>query len=200
MEPHDDPEARIRELERPLADIARAAELGTEPNDYGLPYTSGRRQMSAGLRPWRLVLVLIAAGLVMAGAGVAFFLVNTSVPTGLVKETPKIRTDVADGGSPLFDGVPLATSAAPGEQVSVQGVRQDSTIACDNCIVDVSGVSNTVTIIGHCVNLTVSGIKNSVNVESADAIDASGFDNRVIYQSGSPKIENSGGANLVKRG
>ena len=41
MEPHDDPEARIRALEQPLADNARATELGTTPytapNDAYLP-------------------------------------------------------------------------------------------------------------------------------------------------------------------
>src|SRR5690349_14288156 len=31
MEPQDDPEARIRDLERPLSDRARASELGTGP-------------------------------------------------------------------------------------------------------------------------------------------------------------------------
>jgi len=41
MEPQDDPEARIRALEQPLADNARATELGTTPytapNDAYLP-------------------------------------------------------------------------------------------------------------------------------------------------------------------
>ncbi len=38
MDPKDDPEARIRELERPLADAARTSELGTG--------------VSAGPQPW----------------------------------------------------------------------------------------------------------------------------------------------------
>ena len=33
MRPEDDPEARIRDLERPLADVARTSELGT--TEYG---------------------------------------------------------------------------------------------------------------------------------------------------------------------
>ena len=38
MEPHDNPEARIRALEQPLADIARATELGTTPHTSGGAY------------------------------------------------------------------------------------------------------------------------------------------------------------------
>jgi hypothetical protein len=62
-----------------------------------------------------------------------------------------------------------------------------------------SGISNTVTITGHCVNVTVSGVENQVTVDTADAISASGFDNRVIYHFGSPAI-NSGGSNVVEQG
>jgi hypothetical protein len=36
MNPEDDPEARIRELERPLNDVAKATELGT--GQYGASY------------------------------------------------------------------------------------------------------------------------------------------------------------------
>src|SRR5215207_8227746 len=45
MEPHDDPEARIRALEQPLSDVARASELGTTP------YTSGDAYLPPPLPP-----------------------------------------------------------------------------------------------------------------------------------------------------
>ena len=38
MNPEDDPEARIRELERPIADLAQASELGTRPQTGGGAY------------------------------------------------------------------------------------------------------------------------------------------------------------------
>ncbi|MGD9620039.1 MAG: DUF3060 domain-containing protein [Mycolicibacterium sp.] len=50
MEPDGDPEARIRDLERPLADRARASELGTQPYGSGPldtpppPYSWGASQ------------------------------------------------------------------------------------------------------------------------------------------------------------
>ena len=55
MEPQDDPEARIRALEQPLADTARATELGTTPYTAAAAPTCPRRcrrcrRRGAGLR------------------------------------------------------------------------------------------------------------------------------------------------------
>lgn len=80
------------------------------------------------------------------------------------------------------------------------GINENRTIACDENIVSVSGVSNTVTITGHCTSLSVSGVHNSITVEAVDTIEASGFDNKVTYHSGAPKISNSGGSNVVQQG
>ncbi len=41
MKPEDDPEARIRELERPLAETARASEMGSNQTPGSYPYTPG---------------------------------------------------------------------------------------------------------------------------------------------------------------
>lgn len=51
MEPPDDPEARIRELERPLTDQARTSELGVaQPGGY--THSSTPPQVTYGA-PWR---------------------------------------------------------------------------------------------------------------------------------------------------
>jgi len=91
------------------------------------------------------------------------------------------------------------TTAPSGGQISVAGVGESKTIACNDSHVSVSGVSNTVTITGHCVNVTVSGMQNHVTLDTTDQINASGFDNVVTYHSGSPDI-NSGGSNVVQQG
>ena len=233
MEPHDDPEARIRELERPLADVARAAELGTQPYgsggifsqptlpDYGLPYTTSSRQTSTGVQRLRVVLLSAVFGLALLGGAIAFVLANHSDGGDLGSRTPDGRPNVVGGGGPLdnFGGVQENPSvdpapgrlpgtsdssevitANPGEPVSVYGVGQTKTVACQDCVVNVSGVSNTVTILGHTVSLTVSGVENSVTVDSADKIGASGFENRIIYRSGSPEVKNSGSSNTVEQG
>jgi hypothetical protein len=55
-------------------------------------------------------------------------------------------------------------------------------------------------ITGHCTSLTVSGVQNAITVDSVDSIDASGFDNKITYHSGTPKISNAGGSNEVQQG
>lgn len=60
MEPYGDPEARIRDLERPLADQAGASELGTQPYTEASPpptvpvppYSYGSPQDSARVPPY----------------------------------------------------------------------------------------------------------------------------------------------------
>lgn len=60
MDPQDDPEARIRELERPLSETAGWSELG-----------AAKRRTTAGLSGRAIVLGVIAIGLVALAAGVA---------------------------------------------------------------------------------------------------------------------------------
>jgi hypothetical protein len=87
----------------------------------------------------------------------------------------------------------------PGMPLNVSGVGKNETLTCNDNVVNVSGVDNNVTITGHCVNLSVSGVNNMVTVEAVDTIGASGFDNRVIYRSGSPVITSTG-TNVVEQG
>ncbi len=73
-------------------------------------------------------------------------------------------------------------------------------MACNESIVIVSGISNTVEITGHCASLTVSGVENSVTVDAVDTIEASGFNNQVTYHTGSPRINRIGDSNIVRQG
>jgi hypothetical protein len=263
MKYEDDPEARIRDLERPLSDQARASELGggqhntggaylpppvpgytapdystqasgspppsgTQPygaqpygaqpygaqpygaQPYGTPYPTPRRKVSGGI-PW-LVFGLIAIVLVAIAAGVIVF---TTKMSGVTRK--------GDGGSinipsfPSFPSIPSVPSSipappgapgadpevivgSPGEQVTVSGVDENKTVACNDASVSISGIRNTVNITGHCMKVSVSGINNVITVDIADTIGASGFDNRVTFHAGSPQIENSGGNNVVEQG
>jgi Protein of unknown function (DUF3060) len=86
---------------------------------------------------------------------------------------------------------------AAGGNLSVAGIGENKTIACNDSVVSVSGVSNTIVITGHCASLTVSGAKNVV---AADTISSSGFNNEVTYHSGSPSVDTSGESNSVQQG
>src|SRR6185312_5950650 len=155
MEPHDDPEARIRALEQPLADNARATELGTTPytapNDaylppplppmppqaqgpypppgYGAPWAPPPRKSSAGI-PWVIFGVAAVLFLVIAGA-VGFFIVNKStraipnIPGVTIPSIPSIPS------MPSVPSVPAIPATTPlGVQISVAGVSEKKTITC----------------------------------------------------------------------
>lgn len=220
MAANDDPEERIRELERPLADSARASEQGSAPStgpgyppapapwSYGGPVPGPPGQRPSGNRVWWVVGTLIAVGVLALAGGIAAFAAHqlsgvksiiNSPPT--ISRTfgppPGISTTPAPSTSRR---TPTSPAAPPGTELSVAGINENRTLACDDNPVSVSGVSNTVVITGHCTSLSVSGVQNTVTVEAVERIDASGFNNKVTYHSGTPSISNSGGSKVVGRG
>lgn len=72
-----------------------------------------------------------------------------------------------------------------------------ATVACTGHSVTVSGVNDTVVLVGQCEQVAVSGVRNTITVESAHAIAVSGFDNRIRF-GGEPAISNSGSNNVVE--
>ncbi|WP_141120254.1 DUF3060 domain-containing protein, partial [Mycobacterium malmoense] len=85
-------------------------------------------------------------------------------------------------------------------QVTISGMGENRTFACNDNVVNVTGVSNTVVITGHCASLAVSGVQNDITVDAVDGIEVSGLGNKVTYHSGTPKVSNTGSANVVQRG
>lgn len=226
MNPQDDPEARIRDLERPLADRAQTSELGTQPYTvagaypppaYDAPYPYASQPHSTGpSRTGVFVLVAVVLLLLVFGAGVAIYFAKVVPRDGAITAG---RPTIAGGGGALdpmpeapptgeppiailpggpSGGGQVVAQAPPGGPFSVSGVEGVKRIVCNDSLISVSGVSNTVTITGHCVSVTVSGVSNEVVVENADRISASGFQNRVTFQSGDPQIDNFG-ENVVER-
>ncbi|MBV8928338.1 MAG: DUF3060 domain-containing protein [Mycobacteriaceae bacterium] len=225
MDPQDDPEARIRELEQPLADTARTSErtAGQDqpatgqyasgaytpppPMYGGAPFGPPPRKVSGGFPWW--VLAVVGVPLVAAVAGIAIFVTSNSPRSAFTTTSPSSGTSAAakpaPSGQPGTTGGGSATSApsstaSAGRQLSVAGISETKSIACDGGSVTISGMSNSVTIAGHCAKVTVSGVKNVVTVDSADAITASGFNNQVTYHTGAPDIENIGDSNGVQQG
>ena len=231
MDSQDDPEERIRELERPLAETARASELGStqptgqaypsgptgpppppSPWTYGGPFTGPSPKPPSGNRMWWIVGTVIVIGfLVLAGGIAAFAAHQLSGVRSIIVSPPTMSGGTTSsaispsGPAPSTGGSqrssPSASAAPPpGGELSVFGINANRTIACNDSIVSVSGVSNAVVITGHCASLSVSGVQNSVTVDAVDSIDASGFNNKIIYHSGAPKISNAGDSNVVQQG
>ena len=238
MERQDDPEERIRELERPLADTARASEAGgtqppggyayppgpagppippappapPSPWTYGGPF-GGPPPKRSGNRAWWIVGTFIVIGFLALAGGIAAFAAHQlSGVRSIIVSPPTISGGISSPPSPPSSPAPptgktqtprpSTTSPAPppGGKLSVSGINENRTIACNDNIVSVSGISNTVLITGHCTKVTVSGVQNSITVDAVDSVDASGFNNKVIYHSGTPTIDNSGDSNVVQQG
>lgn len=227
MAANEDPEDRIRELERPLAETARASEQGSSqpaghnypPGPVGPPppppapwtYGGPPQQRPSGNRVWWILGTVVVIGILALAGGIAAFaahqlsgvksIIATPPTISRTVNPPSISTYPGPSTSRRRSPSPSTSPAAPpGTELSVAGTNENRTIACNDNIVSVSGVSNTVTITGHCTSLSVSGVQNSITVEAVDSIEASGFDNKVTYRSGAPKISNSGGSNVVQQG
>jgi serine/threonine kinase PknH len=96
VDPKDDPEARIRELERSLGDFASKSEL-----------TSPTTRTTAGVRGSRTVVLVVAVGLVALAAGVAFVVARHSggsSSASLPSSRPSVSTTtttIAPASQPL---------------------------------------------------------------------------------------------------
>ena len=238
MNPHDDPEERIRELERPLADSARTSELGSSQSadqayspgpaappppgpwsydsnygdTYGGPFSGPPPHPPSGNHTWWILGTLIAVGIIALFGGIAAFAAHQlSGARSIITSPPAISgpftaptntpSSPAPSTSKTRTSKPSRSPAPPpGGQLSVSGINENRTIACNDSVVSVSGVSNTVVITGHCTSLTVSGVQNSITVDAVDTIEASGFNNKVTYHTGTPKITNPDDSNVVQQG
>jgi hypothetical protein len=227
MNPHEDPEDRIRELERPLADAARMSEVGgSQPTGqaytpgpavppppsqwtYGGPFSGPPPKPPSGNRMWWIVGTVIVIGVIALAGGIAAFAAHqlsgvrsiiTSPPTISGPFTTPANTPTKPPSTTRTSAPSTSTTPPPGGQLSISGIGENRTVACNDSVVSVSGVSNTVVITGHCASLTVSGVQNSITVDAVDTIDAAGFNNKVTYHSGTPEVSNAGGANVVQQG
>jgi hypothetical protein len=156
------------------------------------------------------VVIAVLAFVIAGGVSLYLFTMGASNPGN--------GTQIAGGGADLSDSPPEGSSAgggktqvpsreatvpdlpAPGSHLTVAGVGQHRTIACNETTLSISGMENTVTVTGHCISVSVSGMDNAVAVDSAESIVVSGFDNRIVFHTGEPKTSSSGRGNTIDRG
>jgi hypothetical protein len=242
MEPQEDPEKRIRDLERPLAETARASELGGVPSgghaypppppgpvppppppgsvpppptlspyNYGTAFPGTTPRSSSGSRAWWILAALFVVGVLALVGGIAGYVANRSktvLPsagpgTSQFRSAPRTaprNPNPTASGTQLPGTGPSNSPLPPGSPLTVTGMNENTTIACNDNIVTVTGQSNTVVITGHCVSLIVVGINNTITVDAVDTIDASGLNNQVTYHSGSPQVTKTGDGNDIHQG
>jgi Protein of unknown function (DUF3060) len=219
MKSDDDPEARIRELEQPLADTARASEAGVTPPPGKwaappvpafpptppgpafppppLPYSGSSSGASSRNRIWWIVAAVFVIGMIALPAGILFFTARQVSHSGLTTLLPNPSAAPSTLPSAVTTAAPIAPAGA---NLTISGIKESRTIACNQSAINVSGISNKVVITGHCASLDVSGVQNSITVDTVDSIEVSGFNNQITYHTGSPTIENAGDQNVVHQG
>jgi Protein of unknown function (DUF3060) len=237
MKSEDDPEARIRELEQPLADTARTSEAGVTPppgkwtapppspsytappgapmQPLPLPYGGSfpgpsPAPYSRSNRTWWIIAGVFVIGMIALPAAIFLFTAHQVSRSGITTLFPAPTISPAsptastampptNATAPSMPSTSVSTAPA-GENITVSGISEARTIACNGGSVSVSGITNNVVITGHCASVIVSGIQNQITVDASDTIQASGSGNQVTYHTGSPKIGNSGFDNVVQRG
>jgi serine/threonine protein kinase, bacterial len=206
----------------PPAYQASSTGFESQPTPYweqsAQPWEQPVSQGNTSLKPAILIPVAILL-LVLVGAGsygVVRLLSSDSAPATSARSSTQATPSPSDP-EPTSQRVPTTgtttptttpTTAAPNTPtpatptpISVSGIGQDRTLACDaGGTIEVSGIENKVTITGHCAKVTISGQQNTVIIDSTDAIDASGIDNVVTYHSGNPTIDHSGIDVTVQQG
>jgi len=237
IEPQGDPEDRIRDLERPLADTAHASELGSASSSgyaypppppgpvpppptpspysygYGGPLPGMAPRSPSGTRVWWILAALFVVGVLVLVGGIAAYaslrfsrgnlvLLSPTPGTSQVISPPRTipRSPTPSVSGTRTPGPSTSPPAPQGAELTIAGMNENKAVTCNDNIVFVMGVSNTVAITGHCVSLTVSGVNNVITVDAVDTVDASGINNQVTYHSGSPQISKSGDGNVVQRG
>jgi Protein of unknown function (DUF3060) len=159
-------------------------------------------------RGWWILAAVFVIGMIALPAAIFLFSahqvsrsgLSTMFPTPIIPTPPSGMTQTP-AVPPLLSPTPEPPApAAAGDNVTVSGISEARTIACNGGSVSVSGITNNIAITGHCASVTVSGIQNQITVDAVDMIQASGSGNQITYHSGSPRIDNSGFGNVVKQG
>jgi hypothetical protein len=204
----DDPEKRIRELERELADTTRAP---SSPPPYTgdatytenpLPYTGGATYTENPL-PYTGGPTYTSNAPYLGGPQYGFgtppprrskpypwflvlILLAVVVPTVIslvmyfVRSTPSRSTFGTFGGSPRTTTNTNGPTAVPqGGELRVGGDMSNRTVACNDGKLTLYGTGTTYSVTGHCASLTVGGYNNNVTVDSADTLESTGYSNTV---------------------
>jgi hypothetical protein len=213
MESQDDPEKRIRDLERPLADAARASEMGDAPQGghgypppppgavppppppmygYGGPYAGPAPKPPSGNRMWWILGTIIVIGVLALAGGIAAFAAH---------QLSSVRSIINSSGvttTPVTT-VPRTTTRTPRSSTSPTPSSGPSTLPLppQGGPIDLSGISENQTIACNDNVVTVSGISNTIVITGHCAsLTVSGMKNSVTVDA-ADTIDASGLNNQV---
>jgi hypothetical protein len=215
MDPQDDPEARIRALEKPLSDAAETSELGapvpTKPYPqqsayFPPPPTAGpsgptqstfpyppQPQRTEGVAAW-VVLTVVVLVLLVGGAGAAIYFSNTMSDGSAGRDSTTTEPGGFDGGGGALDRQPSSAIPAPVPPPGKQQVMENPPPGAQ---LSISGVEGNRTFACSDNTVNISGVSNTVTITGhCDRIIVSGVKN-VVHVDAVETIAVSGFDNQV---
>lgn len=215
MESDDDPEARIRELEKPLADTARASEAGVTPPpgkwaappdpafrsptpgpgypppppSYGTPGPWTSPRPAARYRLWWILAAFFIIGTVAIPLGFAFFGIHQATHNGLVTRWPT-PTTASISAAPPAASTQVPSAAPPATATPTPTAPAGASLT-------ISGIKENRTIACNQSVINISGISNRVVITGHCAsVHVSGVQN-VITVDAADSIDASGFNNQI---
>jgi hypothetical protein len=201
----DDPEKRIRELERELADVTRTPPstpptgeapyegyvppTGDAPYSANAPYAANAPYTANP--PYTPNAPYTANTRYVGGSpygfGVPprrrrspylwiFVMVVLGMLVPIVFAFVQSRTSRSIFGSSPDNG---PTAVPRGGELRVGGNSTNRTVACNDGKLTLYGYNSQYAVTGHCASLTVGGYNNNVTVDGADALESTGYNNVV---------------------
>jgi len=212
MNPDDDPEARIRALEQPLADNARASELGSTPYSapgeaylppplppmpppvQGPPYQQPGYGAQQGYgAPWSPQPPRRSSG---AGIPWVIFVIVAVVFMAIAGAVGFFVMQRSTSSIPSFPGVTIPSISVP-SMPGISTIPPAPTAAPPGESIGVSGMSQNKTLECNDNYVTVSGMGNTVTITGhCTTVVVSGMQNNVTLDS-SDEIKASGSNNVV---
>jgi Protein of unknown function (DUF3060) len=217
VNPQDDPEARIRALEQPLVDTARATELGTTPYNSGGAYTGGGAYQAPPVppmpppvtgpdyggqytppgygAPWAPTPRKSSAGIpwVVLGIGaVVFMAIATGVGFVIVNRATSSFPDIPGVSIPNIPSLPSAPSMP-----NAPGMPVQPTTAPPGGQLSVAGMGENKTLGCNDNRVSISGVSNTVTITGhCTTVTVSGMQNKVTLET-SDQISASGVNNVI---
>jgi Protein of unknown function (DUF3060) len=197
----EDPEKRIRELERGLADTSHPpTQQPTQFPNYGYNPASGSTPA------WSPPPAQPRSQSLPGYQSTPFFRPERRTRRGSPRLWLGLVIAIAFI-SPAIGAIPWGklnlfgpTKVPQGGSLTVNDSNASKTVECNDGHLGINGNNLTITVTGHCASLDVNGTNHHITVDKADSIDANGIDNVIIYHSGEPKISKNGIDVTIKHG
>lgn len=210
MAANEDPEDRIRELERPLAETARASEQGSSqpagqnyppgpvgapppqpaPWTYGGPVPGPSQQRPASNRVWWILGTVVVIGILALAGGIAAFAAHQlSGVKSIIASPPTI--------SKTFSPPSISTNPGPSTSRRRSPSPSTSPAAPPGTELSVAGINENRTIACNDNIVNVSGVSNTVTITGhCTSLSVSGVQNSITVDA-VDSIEASGFSNKV---